>query len=260
MKSIAKSLLMALVVTTVANAQEPLEFDVASVKINHNPPRVPTAVSVRESLSHGRLTLKAVTLSNLIEQAYSVRREDIVKCPNWCDSDWFEVIAQAEDPNVTPQQVQTMIQGLLADRFQLGLHRERQERSGYVLVVSKNGPKLKTSKEGSALSVTRKGYVWIFQKLPIAGLVNFVAASAKQPVVDTTGLTGFFDITLDLTPSENDSSQGRGGIPPADPGGFSILATAIEDQLSSIRCASFSSVCFPNVPVPRIMRETVKPV
>src|SRR5580658_114180 len=29
---------------------------------------------------------------------------------------------------------------------------------------------------------------------------------------------------------------------------------------ASIRCASCSSVCFPKVPVPRIRRETVKPV
>src|SRR6266849_2796176 len=52
--------------------------------------------------------------------------------------------------------------------------------------------------------------------------------------------------------------------PTSAPGGYtsavSMKLIPASAALSSIRCASFSSVCFPNVPVPRIMRETVRPV
>src|SRR6201999_4377409 len=40
----------------------------------------------------------------------------------------------------------------------------------------------------------------------------------------------------------------------------SMKLMPVSAALSRIRCDSFSSVCFPNVPVPIHMRETVRPV
>src|SRR5262245_19829520 len=115
--------------------QGALEFDVASVKVNRNIPRGPLAISLRESLSHGTFTFRAVTFRNLIQQAYRVSREEIRGCPSWCDTEWFEVIAKTEDPEATPDQVEVILHTLLADRFKLVLHRDKQERSGYALVL-----------------------------------------------------------------------------------------------------------------------------
>jgi uncharacterized protein (TIGR03435 family) len=42
-----------------------------------------------------------------------------------------------------------MMQALLEDRFQVKVHRETREISGYVMTVDKGGLKLKPTQEGS---------------------------------------------------------------------------------------------------------------
>ena len=66
-----------------------------------------------------------------------------------------------------------MLQALLADRFQLVLHRDKQEHPGYAIVIGKNGHKPKVVREDDELGFTRVGYFNTFQKMPIAGLVKF---------------------------------------------------------------------------------------
>jgi uncharacterized protein (TIGR03435 family) len=82
----------------------------------------------------------------LILQAYDVQRSQVSGCPNWCDSEFFDVIGKAEDPNVTPEQVRLMLQALLTERFNLSVHRENRDVPGYALVVTKSGAKLKPLK------------------------------------------------------------------------------------------------------------------
>src|SRR5262245_1463942 len=76
-----------------------LSFDVASVKLNPNPPNLgPRVMSLRQSLSHGTLTFVAYTLKNLVLQAFDINASQVVGCPNWCDTDMFDLIAKAADP------------------------------------------------------------------------------------------------------------------------------------------------------------------
>ena len=50
-----------------------------------------------------------------------------------------------------------MLQKLLADRFQLNVHRESNEVAVYALVIGKNGPKLKdTASETPGNNFTRQ--------------------------------------------------------------------------------------------------------
>jgi uncharacterized protein (TIGR03435 family) len=205
-------------------------FDVASVKLNRNPPTGPRVMSLRLSLSHGTLTFVGYSLRNLLLQAYDINAPQIVGCPNWCDSDAFDVIGKADDPDAAPEQVRLMLQSLLADRFKLAVHREQRELPGYSLAVSKSGSKLKPAKDEEVIGVSTIGYARTFTKMPINGLVNFLAGIARQPVVDNTGLKGPYDFILDLTPSEDPL---RGVISPAaDPAnGFGRVAAAVEDQL-----------------------------
>jgi uncharacterized protein (TIGR03435 family) len=216
--------------TLVAGASLP-SFDVASVKVNSNPPRVGARViSLRSSLSHGTLTFEALTLTNLILQAYDLQRSQIVGCPNWCDSEFFDVIGKAEDPNAAPEQVRLMLQSLLIDRFKLNAHKESRETPGYALVIVKGGSKLKPAKDDEVIGATVNAYIRGFQKMPIAGLVNFLSGAVRQPVVDETGLKGAFDFTIDLTPENSEAAQTAPAAPnPAN--AFSRLTSAIEDQL-----------------------------
>jgi uncharacterized protein (TIGR03435 family) len=201
-------------------------FDVASIKPNRNPPSGARAISLSAGLSHGRLTFEAVTLRDLIQQAYDFQRDQISGCPEWCESDWYDLIAKAEDTNVTKEQVMLMLQALLADRFQLTLHRETKDRPGFALVIGKGGSKLKLAGEDGSLGFATTGSIRTFQKMPIAGLVSYIAGTARQPVVDMTGLKGSYNFTIDVTPPEN-TPDGR-----ADPiDTFTRLREAVEDQL-----------------------------
>lgn len=150
-------------------------FEVASIKLNRNPPIGARALSLSASLSHGRVTFEAVTLKDLLQQAYDLQREQVSGCPAWCDSDRFDLIAKAEDPNITKDQVMPMLQALLADRFQITSHRETKDRPGYALIPGKGGPRLKVASENEALGFASSGYVRTFQKMPIAGLVSFLS-------------------------------------------------------------------------------------
>lgn len=210
-------------------AQPIPKFEVASIKRNQNPPSGARAISLSAGLSHGRLTFEAVTLRDLIQQAYDLQRDQITGCPNWCDSERFDLIAKAEDPNVAKEQVMPMLQALLADRFQLTLHRETKERPGFALVLSKGGSKLKAAGAGESMGFSTAGNVRTFRAMPIAGLVSYVAGTAKQPVIDKTGLTGSFDFTIDLTPAGNLSPAPEARPDQIDV--FSRLREALEDQL-----------------------------
>ena len=202
----------------------------ASVKAIRNPPNYGVRViSLRASLSHGTLTFEGLTLTNLILQAYDLQRSQIIGCPNWCDSEFFDVIGKVDDPNTPPEQVRLMLQSLLIERFKLAARCEKRDAPGYALVVGKSGAKLKAAKDDEVAGAALSGYVRTFRKLSMVVLANSLANNAGQPVVDNTGLKGLFDFAIDLTPPENDP---RPTDRPNDPvSAFARLSSAIEDQL-----------------------------
>src|SRR5262245_48930778 len=153
-------------------------FEVASVKLNRNPPVTTTGarvISLRQSLSHGTLTFEQLSLRNLLLQAFDIQRNQVAGCPSWCDSEFFDVVGKAESPDATAEQVRLMLQSLLVDRFKMRVRREKQEQSGYALIVGRNGPKLKVARSDETIGATTSGYRRTFQRMPIAGLVNFLA-------------------------------------------------------------------------------------
>jgi uncharacterized protein (TIGR03435 family) len=86
------------------------------------------------------------TLSSLITFAYGLHPKQIVGAPAWIDTDKFDITAQPDEPGrPNDKQWKEILQGLLADRFQLKFHHEKKELSVYALVVAKNGPKLTKS-------------------------------------------------------------------------------------------------------------------
>ena len=121
-----------------------------------------------------------------------------------------------------------MLQTLLADRFQLKLHRETKELPVFALVVAKNGPKLKESekKEGVPNGRMRMqpghldGMGFSMQQF-----TDMLGRQVGQPVLDMTELKGNYDFTLTFTPDENQQRAmaaafgGPAGGPPGGPGG-----------------------------------------
>ncbi len=174
-------------------------FDVASIrKID---PERPTVYTNPFSFSpSGRFTATNVTLTDLIVVAYGTRRIQMRGGPAWIDSDRFNVIAQtdATSGEVKLQEHRPMIQVLLEDRFKLALHRETEETTVLALVTGKAPPKIQPAKEGEKNAVVpgNRGQM-NFVDTPIEGLVNTLSNILHTPVVDKTGITGFYDFTLD---------------------------------------------------------------
>jgi uncharacterized protein (TIGR03435 family) len=174
-------------------------FEVASVKpvITLAGPHV-----VSLNVNHGRLSIEAAELRQIVGLAYAIQRVRVLGGPSWADSDQFDIVAKAASPEATRDEVRSMLQTLLAERFQVAVHRETKQLPAYTLVLGKGGSKLKRaspdSKSGMTDSAGPNGEQrMVFVSSPVRVLVNLLANSLGSPVVDQTGLEGPYDYTVE---------------------------------------------------------------
>ena len=259
---------LALISSAAAFAQKatPLEFEVASIK-----PSDPNDHRMMfRMMPGGGINLHGVTLKALVQQAYDVRDFQISGGPGWIGADKYDITAKAgnasseappdprqlnEEQRKTFQgQTRLRLQALLADRFQLKVHREAKELPVYALVVAKNGPKLKENPgenpgPGKGMMRMSPGQ-FVGQQVGISFLAQDLAQWLGRTVLDQTGLKGTYDFELNFA-----SDQGKGAVfgggpadgpppppppgagpglikepPPPDPNGPTIF-TALQEQL-----------------------------
>ena len=148
-----------------------------------------------------RFVEKTATVQDLIMDAYGVEDYRISGLADWARptrGEHFDIDARAESgANPTPEQLRLMLQNVLADRFRLKLHREMRPLPVYALVIAKNGPKVREiSKEEFDNQPKYKGMPARWPELTQSTLIMFVGSLARQldrPVVDQTGLTGYYE-------------------------------------------------------------------
>jgi len=129
-------------------------FDVASVK-----PSVPRpsaggrrggGLSCPQSfnMNRGRVDIRCANVETLIAYAYRLpSRVTRPAGPDWIagpQAPRFDIEAKLP-PGASESQVPEMLQSLLANRFQLAIHRVTTEKPVYALVVAKGGIKLKAA-------------------------------------------------------------------------------------------------------------------
>jgi uncharacterized protein (TIGR03435 family) len=174
----------------------PPAFDVASVK--PHPVGIGPGTAMREST--GAIDYTGVPLLNVIRRAYNVEPMQIVG-PAWIATDTYDIHAKL--PPATPlPQMQLMLQGLLAERFQLIVHREKKEFTGYTLVIGKQGSKMHPSENGRlGYGPTTKDAAGrhLRGKISMPILASYLSEELGRPVTDSTGLNGLFDISLDYS-------------------------------------------------------------
>ncbi len=186
-------------------AAAPLQFEVASVKpVPDLPPGsavLPGSVILPRVDDPQRF--RAVYWLNgplgMLEWAYGVREFQVLGAPAWLGRERFEIQARAEHPS-SEGQIKQMVQALLADRFDLKLHRETREISVYALVVGRNGPKLADAK-GPAQNQGLGNIMVPPGKLTAHGatmalFVQILTENLDRPVIDKTNLTGHYDFDL----------------------------------------------------------------
>ncbi len=138
----------------------------------------------------------------MVMTAYRITDSQILGAPKWMIFDPWDIEARAEHPS-TREQLQEMFQTLLADRFKLRFHRETKEAAAYVLSVDKSGSKLKVSdiKDPSDTPINpgdRPG-VRVATGVSMSYLCWYLNFNFDAPIVNKTGLDGYYDFTLDLT-------------------------------------------------------------
>jgi uncharacterized protein (TIGR03435 family) len=126
-----------------------LTFEVASVKpsppLNLNPAAIAAGQlpHIGMNVRGNRLDIGYMSLADLIVMAFRIKPNQI-SGPEWMKTERFDILAIMPE-RATQDQVPEMMQALLAERFQLKVHRESHEDSAYALLVAKGGHKLKES-------------------------------------------------------------------------------------------------------------------
>jgi uncharacterized protein (TIGR03435 family) len=256
-----------LLITGLALAQESPqspEFEVASVKLSAPQTGGGVFVGVRGgpgTKDPMRINYVNESLRNLLTEAYSVRLYQ-VSGPDWIDAERYDISATIA-AGATKDQVQLMLQKLLAERFKAILHHEARDFPVFELTVAKSGSKLRESSSVPAAATgDSKGSNPIgsdgFPQLPpgatgmmgamhngisrlIAGkqtlgaLAKVLENELGTKVYDKTGLTGTYDFTLDYIRDQSRALNQFKGLPGATAADDSVeapaIATALQEQL-----------------------------
>jgi uncharacterized protein (TIGR03435 family) len=169
----------------------------------------------------------------------------------------FDIVANLPE-GATKDQVPQMLQALLVERFKLAIHRESKDQAIYAMVVGKGGLKIKETEapapapDGSAPNpaVTGSSSVTVSQtksgavvsdgtgktqkmtpspdgksmRLEITGatmaeMAEGLTPLADHPIVDMTGLTGKYSMTLDISMQDlmNAARAAGAAVPAASP-------------------------------------------
>jgi uncharacterized protein (TIGR03435 family) len=211
-----------------------IAFEVASVKPHDarqdNLRSISAADSARGAAgAGGRFALRGYQATALLMKAFDLQ-PDQISGPKWLDEDRFDVFANAP-AGATPDQYPLMFQNLLAERFRLQSHFETQITSVYALSVAPEGAKLKPGVEDSdpenygpikqeitgtgdarvasvaarapglgiyRLTVANGRSHYEYENISVGAFAQWVRHSLDLPLVDSTGLSGRYDITLDM--------------------------------------------------------------
>lgn len=178
------------------------------------------------------------TLDDLISFAYDVSPKQIVAGPAWMETDKFDITTGEPDQPGAPNFAQTkaMLRQLLEQRFGLRFHRGTRDMAAYVLSVAKGGPKLTKSQGdhqgGSFYFPGKLGNLVVRDDTMDDICHGLQGAVFDRPVVNHTGLEGYWDGALKWTPDESQFTIFNVKIVPDEsPDAPPPFFTAIQEQL-----------------------------
>lgn len=205
-----------------AQSAPKLEFEVASIKPS---PPMNDNVHVGLHIDGAQVSCTQWNIQDYIRIAYRLKTYQ-VEGPDTITGQRYDIAAKLP-PGATREQVNEMLQNLLADRFKLTFHRIQKEFPVYALVVAKGGAKLKESNldgidpsklskppdsvaasgsaagvnvdlgQGAYFSLTNNKFS--VKRLTMARTADVLGRFVDRPIVDMTNLTGIYDIELPLS-------------------------------------------------------------
>lgn len=185
-------------------------------------------------------TMTNIPLRQLIQAAYEVQDDRLSGGPEWLSTNLYDITAridtetQAKLKELSPDQHsfarRRMLQTLLADRFNLKVHRETKDLPVFALLVADSGPKMHEATPGNTYSdgikapdgkpagpgmmaggASPDGATSLTaQAVSMSTLVQRLSWQTGRTVLDMTGLRGNYDFTLQW---KSDSSGPSGSDP-----------------------------------------------
>jgi uncharacterized protein (TIGR03435 family) len=194
-------LFLALALVAAARAQDP-SFEAASVKVHES-------TGVRNERSgideaKGMVRIDNMSLRSLIQMAYGIRDFQLVG-PGWLSSTSFDIAAKPSG-EYKHEQLQPLMRSLLAERFKLTVHHESKQVQAYSLVTLKGGPKLAEASRPRSYFTARPGLIECTEAT-IPQIAGALARLLDRPVADGTGLTAKYEIKLEWTPDDAQTSE-----------------------------------------------------
>ena len=249
-------------VTLVAGAafgqEKPAAFDVASIRKTDT--QLPAGSKVGFQATGQQIRVTAMSIKDYLGIAYSMRPQQI-DGPDWIGQERWDVSATI--PEGASSKIPEMLATLLAERFQVKVHREKKELPVYALGVSKGGAKLTESAldpeapaappdtvnvagggTGAGVNLDLGGGTTFtlannriqIRRMTMVDVAETLTRFMDRPVVDQTGLTKKYDLTVDLTPEDYNAILIRSAVNagvPLPPQALRILDNASPDTLSA---------------------------
>ena len=219
-----RCLLAGLLLSATLTAQSRAEFEVASIRPSSEEVN---QVNVGLRITGSEVRVLRMSIKDYIGMAYRVKPNQIVG-PEWLAQQRFDVTARIPD-GMALALIPEMMQALLADRFQMKVHRESKDFSVYALGVGNSGLKIHeaaplppraadtpepvtvaASGSGNGASVDLgDGSSFSFgnnkleiHRMTMAAMAEMLTRFSDRPVLDMTQVAGRYDMTLDIAPED----------------------------------------------------------
>ena len=219
-------------------------FEVVSIRaVPSNAPAIMRTQDFTPILPGGQYVDSRTGLLFMIAFAYNVKNPSgqLVGLPNWAQNQSFAVAAKpAQNFPVLPPaeniaQVRLMMGAMLADRFHLRLHTETRKERVFNLELAKGG--IKITQVAAPVPPDKEGHVnaamgdsggrMIGHKSTMAGLAIALTIFLKHPVIDQTGLKGYYDFDVRWSAPETPEHQSSGGL---GTDGLGLLISTLQNQ------------------------------
>jgi uncharacterized protein (TIGR03435 family) len=202
-------------------------YDVAVIK-----PAPPEEQHPIWNLTAPEFHATGMSAAELIKIVYGVRGRQLINTAPWVADSKFDITAKPDTPgHPSEEQTRVMIRKLLADRFHLVCHTGTQDFPALVMTLDPKGPHPKPSdpdlnshnvmlyqQDGSDIVLHLTG-----TDMPFF-LKTLMDRYRDKQIVDQTGLTGVFDITLRISGAASKTETGSGGT--EDEIGVAYIAAA----------------------------------
>ena len=221
-------------------ALQPMAADASpSFAVSTIKPSDPDDHSKNYRLRGRSFSLTGFTVGDLIVFAYDVHSTQIIGAPKWVASDTYDIVGQPDVAGVPIiPQIKTMVQRLLAQRFQLAFHNDHKTLPVFILSRGTGALKLTVESSwpndlpefgirGPGLLNSHNVSMPEFTKMVLQGMV------LDRPVLDQTALNARYDFTLKWTPEPSEYGGRAAQLPPPTDAADTppSLYRAVQEQL-----------------------------